>query len=62
MRKTLTTLALTVVALLGLGIVLLATASAVRAQGLYADPHFFVRRQLMWLIWPCWPKIGRAHV
>ncbi|HPO38319.1 MAG TPA: putative lipid II flippase FtsW [Kiritimatiellia bacterium] len=49
MRKTLTTLALTVVALLGLGIVLLATASAVRAQGLYADPHFFVRRQLMWL-------------
>ena len=49
MRKTLTTLALTVVMLLGLGIVLLATASAVRAQGLYADPHFFVKRQLMWL-------------
>ena len=49
MRKTLTTLALTVVALLGLGIVLLATASAVRAQGLYADPHFFVKRQLLWL-------------
>ena len=49
MRKTLTTLALTVVMLLGLGIVLLATASAVRAQGLYADPHFFVKRQLLWL-------------
>lgn len=49
MRKTLTTLALTVVILLGLGIVLLATASAVRAQGLYADPHFFVKRQLLWL-------------
>jgi cell division protein FtsW len=49
MRKTLTTLALTVVTLLGLGIVLLATASAVRAQGLYADPHFFVKRQLLWL-------------
>ncbi len=49
MRKTLTTLALTVVLLLGLGIVLLATASAVRAQGLYADPHFFVKRQLLWL-------------
>lgn len=49
MRKTLTTLSLTVVILLGLGIVLLATASAVRAQGLYADPHFFVKRQLMWL-------------
>ncbi len=49
MRKTLTTLAFTVVMLLGLGIVLLATASAVRAQGLYADPHFFVKRQLLWL-------------
>ncbi|MEI7899420.1 MAG: putative peptidoglycan glycosyltransferase FtsW [bacterium] len=49
MRKTLTTLALTVVILLSLGIVLLATASAVRAQGLYADPHYFVKRQLLWL-------------
>ena len=49
MRKTLTTLALTVVTLLGLGIVLLATASAVRAQGLYADPHYFFKRQLLWL-------------
>lgn len=49
MRKTLTTLSLTVVILLGLGIVLLATASTVRAQGLYADPHFFFKRQLMWL-------------
>lgn len=49
MRKTLATLSLTVVTLLGLGIVLLATASTVRAQGLYADPHFFVKRQLMWM-------------
>lgn len=49
MRKTLTTLALTVVALLGLGIVVLASASAVRAQGLYSDPHYFVKRQLIWL-------------
>lgn len=49
MRKTLATLSLTVVTLLGLGIVLLATASTVRAQGLYADPHFFFKRQLMWL-------------
>lgn len=49
MRKTLTTLALTVVVLLGLGIVVLASASAVRAQGLYADPHYFVNRQLIWL-------------
>ena len=49
MKKTLTTLALTVVVLLGMGIVLLATASTVRAQGLYADPHYFFKRQLMWL-------------
>jgi cell division protein FtsW len=49
MKKTLTTLTLTVVILLSLGIVLLATASTVRAQGLYADPHFFFKRQLMWL-------------
>lgn len=49
MKKTLTTLTLTVVILLGLGIVLLATASTVRAQGLHATPHFFVKRQLMWL-------------
>ena len=49
MRKTLTTLSLTVVVLLSLGIVLLASASAVRAQGLFADPHFFVKRQLIWL-------------
>ena len=50
MRKTLTTLSLTVVGLLGLGIVLLATASSVRAIGLYGDPHFFVKRQLLWLV------------
>lgn len=49
MRKTLATLSLTVVILLGLGIVLLATASTVRAQGLYADPHYFFKRQLEWL-------------
>jgi len=50
MRKTLATLFLTVVTLLVLGIVLLATASTVRAQGLYADPHYFFKRQLVWLI------------
>ncbi len=49
MRKTLTALATTVVFLLGVGVIVLASASAVRAQGLYGDPHFFVKRQLMWL-------------
>ena len=58
MRKTLATLFLTVVTLLVLGIVLLATASTVRAQGLYADPHFFFKRQLLWLIF----SVGVAYV
>lgn len=49
MSKTLKALALIVLSLLGFGIVLLATASAVRAQGLYGDPHFFVNRQLTWM-------------
>ncbi|MDD4102999.1 MAG: putative lipid II flippase FtsW [Kiritimatiellae bacterium] len=49
MRKTLTALATTVVFLLGVGVIVLASASAVRAQGLYGDPHFFVKRQLVWL-------------
>ncbi len=49
MRKTLTALATTVVFLLGMGVIVLASASAVRAQGLYGDPHFFVKRQLIWL-------------
>ncbi|MDD4024827.1 MAG: putative peptidoglycan glycosyltransferase FtsW [Kiritimatiellae bacterium] len=49
MRKTLTALATTVVFLLGVGVIVLASASAVRAQGLYGDPHFFVKRQLIWL-------------
>jgi cell division protein FtsW len=49
MKKTLTTFTLAVLVLLGLGIILLTTASTVRAQGLHDDPHFFVKRQLMWL-------------
>lgn len=49
MRYTLTLFYLAVFALLGLGIVVLASASAVRAQGLYGDPHVFVNRQLVWL-------------
>jgi len=50
MRTTLMALALVVLSLLGFGIVLLATASSVRAQGLYGDPHFFVNRQLIWMV------------
>lgn len=49
MKKTLTVLLLTVVILLGLGIVLVATASNVRAQSLYKSPYAFFYKQLMWL-------------
>lgn len=50
MRKTLTVLVTTVAFLLAFGIVILASSSAVRAEGLYGDPHFFVKRQLVWLV------------
>jgi len=49
MKKTLTVLLLTVVILLGLGIVLVATASNVRAQSIYKSPYGFFYRQLIWL-------------
>jgi cell division protein FtsW len=49
MRKTLVMLSVTVLLLLAVGIVLVATASGVRAQGLYEDPHHFLVRQLVWL-------------
>lgn len=50
MKKTLTVLLLTVVVLLGLGIVLVATASNVRAQSLYKSPYAFFYKQLIWLV------------
>lgn len=49
MRKTLTTLTAIVVILLGVGIVVLASASGVRAERLYGDPNHFLVRQLMWM-------------
>jgi len=50
MKKTLAWFSMTVVLLLGLGIVLLATASTVRAQFEYhGDPLGYFKRQLMWL-------------
>lgn len=50
MRKTLTTLAIVVAVLLAFGLAVLASASAVRGQGLYGDPHYFVNRQVVWLL------------
>jgi cell division protein FtsW len=49
-RKTLTVLCVVVFALMALGIVVLASASAVRGQGLYKDPLYFVNRQLVWFV------------
>ncbi len=49
MKKTLTTLALTVSLLIGAGFILLTSASAIRAVNLYNVPHFFVKRQVIWL-------------
>ncbi|MDR2849891.1 MAG: putative lipid II flippase FtsW [Verrucomicrobiota bacterium] len=48
MRKTLVVLSVTVFLLLGIGVVLVATAGGVRAQSLYNDPHHFLVRQLIW--------------
>lgn len=47
MRNALRILFICIVALVGFGIVLVASASSVRAQGLYNDPHFFLKRQLV---------------
>lgn len=50
MRKALTALITSVVLLLGFGVVLVASASTVRAAQQHAgDPHFFFKRQLLWL-------------
>jgi cell division protein FtsW len=50
MRKALTVLITSVVLLLGFGVVIVASASAVRSAQQYGgDPHFYLKRQLMWL-------------
>lgn len=49
MHKTLALLGVAVAALVSFGIVLLASASTVRAQSLHGDPLFFAKRQMVWL-------------
>ncbi|MBP5226733.1 MAG: putative lipid II flippase FtsW [Kiritimatiellae bacterium] len=49
MRKVLATLTIAVFLLLGIGIVLLASAGTVRAQDLYGVPYYFFQSQLKWL-------------
>ncbi len=50
MKKTLTTLSLMVMVLVVLGMAMLSSASTVRAQDIYGDPHFFLKRQAVWLL------------
>lgn len=49
MRRTSSTLVTTVVILLALGIVMLASASSVKGMASVHDPHFFLKKQLVWL-------------
>lgn len=49
MRKTSSTLIVIVVALLSLGIVMLASTSSVRGSATFHDAHYFLKRQLVWL-------------
>jgi cell division protein FtsW len=50
MRKTSTTLIAIVTLLLSIGIVMLASTSSVRGSAAYQDPHYFLKRQLIWLL------------
>jgi cell division protein FtsW len=49
MRRTSSTLIAVVVLLLGLGIVMLASTSHVKASASFDDPYYFLKRQLAWL-------------
>ena len=49
MRKVLYALITCVIALAGVGVIFVASASTVRAASLYGDPHYFLTRQLVWM-------------
>jgi len=49
MRRTSRTLVASVLALLAIGIVMLASTSSVRASATFEDPYYFLKRQLVWL-------------
>lgn len=48
MWKTSAILVLIVLCIMVLGIVMLASTSGIKAQSLYGDPQYFVKRQLLW--------------
>src|SRR5574344_2239323 len=50
MRKVLVILGLVVAVLVSMGVVLLASAGSARGISLYHDPYYFVKRQLVWLL------------
>lgn len=49
MRKTSSAMVAIVLALLSLGIVMLASTSTVKGAASFGDPHYFLKRQLIWL-------------
>jgi cell division protein FtsW len=48
MWKTSTILVFFVLCLMVFGIVMLASTSGIKAQALYGDPHYFLKRQILW--------------
>ncbi|MDI6775523.1 MAG: putative lipid II flippase FtsW [Verrucomicrobiota bacterium] len=50
MRRASTTLATIVLSLLAIGIVMLASVSSVKGTESFADPYYFLKRQLIWLL------------
>jgi cell division protein FtsW len=49
MRRTSSTLVAIVLALVSIGIVMLASTSSVRGEASFGDPQYFIKRQLVWL-------------
>jgi cell division protein FtsW len=62
MRRTASTLIVCVVLLLGLGVVMLASTSSVRAAAAYDDPYYFLKRQLIWLAVALAAGTGAARI
>jgi cell division protein FtsW len=50
MRKVIAALITCVAALAGVGLIFVASASSVRAAQNYGDSHFFLKRQLVWMV------------
>jgi cell division protein FtsW len=62
MRRTASTLIACVVLLLGIGVVMLASTSSVRAAAAFDDPYYFLKRQLIWLAVAVAAGAGAARI